>query len=327
VSSEIVGEPMPVAKKSSSNGPDLDATTHQPPGLNRLDAFNTHRKLLFAIAYRMLGSVADAEDMLQDTYVRWQQALDGEIRSPRAFLVTIVSRLCLNHLDSARVRREEYFGEWLPEPLLTEGNNDPSALAEVEVDDSLSFAFLVLLERLTPMERAVFLLREVFEYEYEEIADILGQSAVNCRQLLRRSRQHVAENRPRFDPAPQQRERLMKEFLQATAGGNLERLMELLTNDVILHSDGGGKGPALPVLIQGARKVARALIGASRKFVPANILTRLASINGELATISYHNGEPFSVITLEVADVLICGVYIVSNPEKLAHLPAPPSPA
>jgi RNA polymerase sigma-70 factor (ECF subfamily) len=298
-------------------------TTERPPGLNRLDAFNKHRKLLFAIAYRMLGCVADAEDMLQETYVRWQQALDSEIRSSRPFLVTIVSRLCLNHLDSARVRREEYFGEWLPEPLLTEGDSDLSALGKVEVDDSLSFAFLVLLERLTPMERAVFLLREVFEYEYAEIADILGQSESNCRQLLRRARQHVAENRPRFNPSPQQRERLMREFLQATAGGNLERLVELLASDVALHSDGGGKGPALPVLIQGARKVARALVGASRKFVPATIVTRLASINGELGAISYHEGNPFSVITLDVVDGRIRSVYIVSNPQKLAHVPAP----
>jgi RNA polymerase sigma-70 factor (ECF subfamily) len=317
---------MPDPKDFSSSASDQAATRDRPPGLNRLEAFNKHRKLLFAIAYRMLGSVADAEDMLQETYLRWQQALDGEIRSPRAFLVTIVSRLCLNHLDSARVRREEYFGEWLPEPLLTEGDSDLSALAEVEVDDSLSFAFMVLLERLTPIERAVFLLREVFEYQYAEIADILGQSEANCRQLLRRGRQHVAETRPRFNPSPQQRERLMKEFLQATAGGNLERLVELLASDVALHSDGGGKGPALPVLIQGAGKVARALLGARRKFVPATIVTRLASINGELGAVSYHDGRPFSVLTLEVADGRIRGVYIVSNPQKLAHLPTPPAP-
>jgi RNA polymerase sigma-70 factor (ECF subfamily) len=297
-------------------------------GKDRLDAFNEHRKLLFAIAYRMLGSVADTEDMLQETYLRWQQASDGEIHSPRAFLVTIVSRLCLNHLQSARVRREEYFGEWLPEPLLTEAHDNAlGVLAEVEVDDSLSFAFLVLLERLTPMERAVFLLREVFEYEYAEIADILDQSEANCRQLLRRGRQHVAENRPRFNPSPQQRERLMKEFLQATAGGNLQRLVELLSSDVALHSDGGGKGPALPVVIQGADKVARALIGASRKFVPTNIVTRLASINGELGAISYHEGRPFSVITLDIADGRIRGVYIVSNPEKFAHFAPPPATA
>jgi RNA polymerase sigma-70 factor (ECF subfamily) len=148
----------------------------------------------------------------------------------------------------------------------------------------------------------------------------------NCRQLLRRGRQHVAENRPRFNPSPQQRERLMKEFLRATADGNLERLVELLASDVALHSDGGGKGPALPVLIQGAWRVARALVGASRKFVPANIVTRLASINGELGAISYHEGKPFSVITLEVADGRISVVYIVSNPQKLAHVPTPPAP-
>ena len=318
---------MPERKDSSPPGPARDTRPDRTAGKDRLDTFNKHRKLLFAIAYRMLGSVADAEDMLQETYLRWQQTLDSEIHSPRAFLVTIVSRLCLNHLQSARVRREEYFGEWLPEPLVTEDDASLSALAEVEVDDSLSFAFLVLLERLTPMERAVFLLREVFEYEYADIADVLGQSEASCRQLLRRGRQHVAENRPRFNPSPQQRERLMKEFLQATAGGNLQRLVELLTGDVALHSDGGGKGPALPVLIRGAEKVARALVGASRKFVPTDIVTRLASINGELGAISYHAGKPFSVIWLDISDGRIRGVYIVSNPEKLAHVPAMRSPA
>lgn len=312
-------------EEDSSAGSDRDTRTDHAAGKDRLDAFNKHRKLLFAIAYRMLGSVADAEDMLQETYLRWQQTLDSEIHSPRAYLVTIVSRLCLNHLQSARVRREEYFGEWLPEPLVTE--DDVSALAEVEVDDSLSFAFLVLLERLTPMERAVFLLREVFDYEYADIANTLGQSEANCRQLLRRGRQHVAENRPRFNPSPQQRERLMKEFLEVTTGGNLQRLVELLACDVALHSDGGGKGPALPVLIQGADKVARALVGASRKFVPKTIVTRLASINGELGAISYHQDKPFSVITLDIADGRIRGIYIVSNPQKLAHVPAPASPA
>jgi RNA polymerase sigma-70 factor, ECF subfamily len=318
---------MPDSKDYPASGSGRDARGDRAADKDRLDAFNKHRRLLFAIAYRMLGSVADAEDMLQETYLRWQQALAREIQTPRAFLVTIISRLCLNHRQSARMRREEYFGEWLPEPLITEaGDRDLGAHAEVEVDDSLSFAFLVLLERLTPMERAVFLLREVFEYEYAEIAAILGQSEANCRQLLRRGRQHVAENRPRFNPSPQQREQLMKEFLQATAGGNLQRLVELLASDVVLHSDGGGKGPALPVLIHGAEKVSRALVGASRKFVPRNIVTRLASINGELGAISYHEDKPFSVITLDITDGRIRGVYIVSNPQKLAHVAALPAP-
>src|SRR5258708_28995250 len=151
----------------------------------RLTAFDEHRGLLFSIAYRMLGSVADAEDILQETFIRWLQAADEEIRSPRAFLITIISRLSINHLQSARVRREEYVGQWLPEPLVAGEGNDP--LGILRVDESLSMAFLVLLERLTPVERAGFLLREVFEYEYAEIAEALGQSEVNCRQILRRA--------------------------------------------------------------------------------------------------------------------------------------------
>lgn len=148
----------------------------------RLASFDQYRGLLFSVAYRMLGTVADAEDMLQETFIRWQRATEEEIRSPRAFLVTIVSRLCINHLQSARVRREEYVGEWLPEPLVTDQGSDPFGL--IRVDETLSMAFLVLLERLTPIERAVFLLREVFEYEYSEIAAVLGQTEVNCRQIL-----------------------------------------------------------------------------------------------------------------------------------------------
>src|ERR1700724_1106050 len=168
----------------------------------RLATFDQNRGLLFSIAYRMLGTVADAEDMLQETFIRWQQAADDEIRSPRAFLVTIISRLCINHLQSARVQREEYVGQWLPEPLVTDAGSDP--LGIIKVDESLSMAFLVLLERLTPVERAVFLLREVFEYEYVEIAAVLGQSEVNCRQILKRARQHVSAMRPRFTASTQE---------------------------------------------------------------------------------------------------------------------------
>jgi RNA polymerase sigma-70 factor (ECF subfamily) len=163
----------------------------------RLATFNQYRGLLFSVAYRMLGSVADAEDMVQETFIRWQQAANEEIRSPRAFLVTVITRLSINQLQSARVRREEYVGEWLPEPLVTGPESDP--LGAPKVDESLSMAFLLLLERLTPMERAVFLLREVFEYEYAEIANVLGQSETNCRQILRRAKQHVGDMRRRFD--------------------------------------------------------------------------------------------------------------------------------
>src|SRR5579864_9040274 len=163
------------------------------PG-DRLTEFNRYRGLLFSIAYRMLGSVADAEDILQEAFIRWHRASDAEIQSTRAFLVTIVSRLCINHLQSARVKREEYVGQWLPEPLVTDSGIDPYTISQV--DESLSMAFLVLLERLTPVERAVFLLREVFDYEYSEIAQTVGKDEANCRQILRRAHQHMAEIRP-----------------------------------------------------------------------------------------------------------------------------------
>src|SRR5207248_9932041 len=162
----------------------------------RLATFDQYRSLLFSVAYRMLGSVADSEDMLQDTFIRWQQAPEEEIRSPRSFLVTVISRLCINHLQSARVQREEYVGQWLPEPIVTGSASDPLEL--IRIDETISMAFLVMLERLTPVERAVFLLREVFEYEYSEIASALGQTEANCRQILRRARQHVSDMRPRF---------------------------------------------------------------------------------------------------------------------------------
>src|ERR1700674_3003223 len=195
----------------------------------RLATFSQYRGLLFSVAYRMLGSVADTEDMLQETFIRWQQAANDEVRSPRAFLVTVITRLCINQLQSARVRREEYVGEWLPEPLVTDPGSDP--LGVLKVDESLSMAFLLLLERLTPMERAVFLLREVFEYEYEEIAKVLGQSELNCRQILRRARQHVGDIRRRFDASAREHNDLLKRFLQAVRKGEIKGLVELLSSD------------------------------------------------------------------------------------------------
>jgi RNA polymerase sigma-70 factor (ECF subfamily) len=300
-------------------------TTGTPPADNaaggslRLELFSQHRDLLFSIAYRMLGSVADAEDILQETFIRWQQAPDVEIKSPRAYLVTILTRLCLNYLESAQVRRQEYFGQWLPEPLLTD-TSDPVS-ASLEVPESISMAFLVLLERLTPMERGVFLLREVFDYDNAEVGQILGQTEANCRQVLHRARRHVAENRPRFDTSLEQRERLMKEFMQATFEGDLQGLVAMLSKDAILHSDGGGKGPALPKQILGAEKVARGMVGGARKFVPKTLVHRMRQINGELGVVSYLDGRPHSVFTVDIVGGLIRNIYIVSNPEKLAHLP------
>lgn len=288
-----------------------------------LAAFSQYRALLFSIAYRMLGSVADAEDMLQDAFIRWQQAVDAEIRSPRAFLVTIISNLCINHLQSARVQREEYVGHWLPEPIVTAPGSDP--LGVLQVDESLSMAFLVLLERLTPIERAVFLLREVFDYKYSEIAAIVGENEANCRQILGRARQHVGAARPRFTASAQERDDLLERFLQATGAGDVNSLVALLADDVVLHSDGGGKAVALPNLINGAEHVGRALLHGFKELVPSNIVARMAQINGEPGIVTYLNGRPFSVLTLDARDGRIRGIYIVTNPDKLSHLPNLPA--
>jgi RNA polymerase sigma-70 factor (ECF subfamily) len=285
----------------------------------RLETFDQHRSLLFSIAYRMLGSVADAEDMLQETYIRWQQTRDETIRSPRAFLVTVVSRLCINQLQSARVQREEYVGQWLPEPIVTDLRSDP--LGIVKIDESLSMAFLVLLERLTPIERAVFLLREVFEYEYSEIAAVIGQNEVNCRQILRRARQHVSAMRPRFEASTAKQSDLLQRFLQAIGTGDMEGLLGLLSHDVVLHSDGGGKAVAVPNLVRGADNVIRGILGAFRKLLPKTLVRRPARINGVPGVVSYLDGKPYSVVTLDVADGHIQAIYILTNPEKLAHLP------
>jgi RNA polymerase sigma-70 factor (ECF subfamily) len=224
----------------------------------RLATFDQYRGLLFSIAYRMLGSVADAEDMVQEAFIRW--------RSPRAFLVTVISRLCMNQLQSARARREEYVGEWLPEPLVTDAGSDP--LGIIRVDESLSMAFLILLERLTAVERAVFLLREVFEYEYSEIAAILGQNEANCLQILRRARQHVDAARPRFKASAKEQNELLQRFLEAATQGDMDGLVALLASDVVLRADGGGRALAVPKPVRGARNVARAILATVQKRLP-----------------------------------------------------------
>jgi RNA polymerase sigma-70 factor (ECF subfamily) len=292
-------------------------------GLSSLTTFNEHRSLLFSIAYRMVGSVADAEDVLQDAFIRWQQASHDEIRSPKAFLVTIVSRLCINHLQTARVQREEYVGQWLPEPVVTDPASDPASA--LWADESLSMAFLVLLERLNPVERAVFLLREVFDYEYAEIAEALNRSEANCRQILRRAKEHVHAARPRFTASARERSDLLARFVQATTQGDLDGLVALLASDVVLHTDGGGKAPALPNLIHGATGVARAILGGMRKFAPQTYVMRLVEINGEPGFVTYVNGQPAYALVLHPGDDHIHSIYVISNPAKLAHMPAAPS--
>jgi RNA polymerase sigma-70 factor (ECF subfamily) len=261
--------------------------------------------------------------MLQETFIRWQQASDGDVRSPKAFLITIVSRLCINHLQSARMQREAYVGQWLPEPLATDPGSDPSAV--LQADESLSMAFLVMLERLTPVERAVFLLREIFDHRYSEIAATLGLSEANCRQILRRARQHVRALRPRFRASVREHDDLLERFRQASGSGDMDRLLALLSSDVVLHSDGGGKATAVPNLVHGSDRVARAIVRGLKRLVPTDLVQRIIQMNGASGVVSYYpDGQPHSVLTLDATAGRIRAIYIVTNPEKLAHLPPAP---
>jgi len=288
--------------------------------LHPLAAFDEHRGLLFSIAYRMLGSRADAEDMLQETFLRWQHASEAAVHDPRAFLVTVVTRLCINQLQSARVRREQYFGQWLPEPLFTQLTAEQPPIPGI--DGSLSMAFLMLLERLTPVERAVFILREVFDYEYAEVAAMLGRSEASCRQTLKRAKQHVAEERQRFESSPQEHQRLLQEFLEATARGNMQGLLALLSKGVVLYTDGGGKATAVPNPIYGPDHVARFFLGARKKFMPKDVVRRFTEINGQPGIAVYHQDHVFGVLTIDVLEGQIRGIYIVRNPDKLQRLPS-----
>ena len=287
-------------------------------GQASIETFARYRGLLFSVAYRMLGSVADAEDMLQEAFIRWQRSGDQEIESPRAFLVTIVSRLCINHLQSARVQREEYVGEWLPEPVVTDVLSDPYEI--LKIDESISMAFLLLLERLNPVERAVFLLHEVFNYKFAEIAEIVDRTEANCRQILKRAREHVGDTRPRFEATETERDEMLHGFLQATQTGDMKGLLDLLANDVVLHTDGGGKAIALPTEVHGGEKVTSVIMRSMQKLVPKNLTLRTLRINGEAGFVSFLDGRPFSAITLQVEADHIQAIYIVSNPEKLLHL-------
>lgn len=267
----------------------------------------------------MLGSVADAEDMLQDAFIRWQQASKTEVKSTKAFLITIVTRLCINHLQSARARREQYVGEWLPEPLVTDLESQPSRT--VQVEESVSMALLLLLERLTPVERAVFLLQEIFDYTHAEIAKTLELTEVNCRQLLRRARERVRLARPRFRASVKEHAKVLERFQEAAASGNMDGLLALLSLDVVLHSDGGGKAPAFPLPIYGPDKVARAVVQGLRTLLSLRPVQRILQVNGEPGIVSYVNGRPQSVFTLQVNDGRIDAIFIVTNPKKLSHLP------
>jgi len=279
------------------------------------NTFTEHRKYLLSVAYRMTGSMSDAEDLLQEAFLRWQQATTQEVRSPRAFLTTVVVRLALNHLDSARVRREQYVGEWLPEPIVTTGTHDPVELAE-----SLTMAFLVLLESLTPPERAVFLLHEVFDFSHTEIAAIVDKTEASCRQLLTRAKQAIRQRRPRFEPQPGAAQQLTQQFTTAMQTGDLDTLMSLMHDDITAYSDGGGQTKAAINPILGKDHVARFLTGITRKNGDS-ITRRFAEINGQPGILAFNNGKVRGAAVLDTDEGRIRNIYLVVNPDKLHHLP------
>ena len=283
------------------------------------DLYADLRPAAFAVAYRMLGSVSEAEDAVQEGFLRLHRAASegAEIESPRAYLTATVTRICIDQLRSARVRRETYVGEWLPEPLV---DDDPARHAEMA--DSLSLAFLVLLESLSPEQRAAFLLREVFDYPYDQIAEIVGKSEANARQLATRARRHVEERRPRFEASQQARDALADRFFAAIGEGKLEGLEELLAEDVVLHGDGGGKAPALARALHGRDRVSRTL----RNWVKVGmrvveISWRRVEVNGQPGAITFDpDGRVINVMALDIADGRIQAIRSVVNPDKLHHL-------
>jgi RNA polymerase sigma-70 factor (ECF subfamily) len=280
------------------------------------------RPVAFAIAYRMLGSVSEAEDVVQETLLRVDQALDAhkQIASPRAFVATVTTRLAINELRSARVRRERYVGQWLPEPIISDGHDDPAAHAETA--DSLSVALLVLLESLSPEQRAVLLLRDVFDYGYPEIALIVGKSEENVRQLATRARRHVKQRRPRFQTTREQRDELARRFFAAVDHGDLAGLESLLAHDVELTGDGGGKVPTLARTLRGRTRVARTLISGMRRVarVPGVSLRPVEVNGGPGALFLDRQQRLIGVLALDIVDGQITSISSVVNPDKLTHL-------
>ncbi|MFE1950317.1 MULTISPECIES: RNA polymerase sigma factor SigJ [Streptomyces] len=287
-----------------------------------IDLFEEHRPVLMGVAYRMLGRVADAEDVVQDAWLRWSQADRADVREPRAYLVRITTRLAVDRLRQAQSRRESYVGPWLPEPLVTDfGPRVPDTAEQAVLADSVSLAVLVVLESLSPLERAVFVLREAFGLPFAEIAATLERGEAAVRQLAARARKHVEERRPRFDVDPAQQRDLTERFLAAAADGDLDGLMKMLAPDVSLVGDSGGKSKAPVRVIESADKVGRFVHGAARQGAQqADTSYRFLELNGAPAVAFLVGGKIDAVIQLGVADGKIQQVYIVRNPDKLQTL-------
>jgi len=286
-----------------------------------MESFETYRPYLFAIAYRMLGSAMDAEDIVQETYLRYQTHQPEHVDSLKAYLTTILTRLCMDQLQLARRKREQYVGPWLPEPIQTDEAaeaSDPER--RVDLEESISLAFLMLLEQLQPFERAVFLLREVFGYEFTEIATILEKSEAACRRSFSRAKQHLRDHRPRFPASRETHRQLLTGFLRAVQVGDMAALTGMLAEDVTLWADGGGKVKGAATRpVYGRDSVARFMVG-TRRFWPDDARVEPEEVNGQIALVVYIGGQPFSVLTVEVEQGKIQAIRIVANPEKLSHV-------
>jgi RNA polymerase sigma-70 factor, ECF subfamily len=286
------------------------------------------RPLLFSIAYRMVGSASDAEDIVQEALLRFhrESGRGTQIASPKAWLSTVTTRVAINHLRSARVRRERYVGTWLPEPLVTEA--EPATLRHAETADSLSLAFLVLLESLGPVERAVFLLRDVFDYSYDEIAAVVGKSPDNCRQIAVRARRQVEARKPRFEASRRKRQELSRRFFEAVEADDTQGLVRLLAADVVLYADGGGKAPAIREPLYGREQAARLFSQAkpfSQRLGARSV--RYVEVNGQPGALYLDAaGHPVLVMSLDIADDLVQTVHAITNPDKLRHLAPPTDP-
>jgi len=293
---------------------------------DRLAVFNEHRSRLYGIAYRMLGTRADAEDMVQEAYVRWHHTDIERLRAPEAWLVTATTRLCIDRLRAARTEREAYVGPWLPEPITGTGSAPP-ADAESELASDLSVAFLVVLERLAPEERAAFLLHEVFDSGYADIAGILGKSEATCRQIVHRARQRVQQDRPRFKVSEAARGRLLERFLEALRTEDRSALLSLFAADATWTSDGGGRAKAARKVMRSGELVSRFALGIWRRYLK-NQTHRLVMVNGQAGLVGFKGQQPSWVLTVETDGVRILSAYAVVNPDKLkgiATLDALPS--
>jgi RNA polymerase sigma-70 factor (ECF subfamily) len=278
--------------------------------------FEQHRPLLFSLAYRMLGTHADAEDVVQEAWLRWRSASTEQVRAPKSYLTTVVARLSLDSLKSARRRRETYVGEWLPEPLL-----EPPGTSSVELAQSLSIAFLHVLETLTPDERVAFLLREVFDAEYQEIAAALDTSEANARQIVTRARKHIRERRPRFQVNPDRQQVVLRQFLDACASGDPATLLPLLTDDAVFYSDGGGKVPAAINPIYGPDRIARFFEGLHKKGLALTLRPKFVEVNGEAGAVLMEGPQPYCVVSIELNEAgLVRRIFFINNPEKLTRL-------